>query len=816
MYRLIYKRDNITQELNDLISADLIEKANSAPVCTITMHKLTVDSIDQYATSNAAVMNATLTVYDEKNKIQFRGRMLSNEIDTDGFIEFVFESDLGRLNDAIMAPYTYAGSVGGFFGNILTAYNSTLNNPSMQFHRDTVDVVDVGETTEAQQRITRSSVDYDSCWNVLKDKLVDMLGGYITLRYDQNDNDKMYLGYRAFNIIDSSATATQTIEFGKNIIDISKKRNGENVVTNIIPLGAKDEDTGKRLTIASVNSGSDKLVLEEAYQWGNIQKLLTFDDVHDASILKKKAQKYINQLQSIDFVEKTVNTNAVDLGYVDNSIQRFKLYDVVHVISSIHQIDDYLLITERKRNLLEPSKDTINLGSQEARFTSMGGRNASVQVIQGGGAVIDLSNYYTKQEVDAKYSDLEFPISIMEYQFISPEWFGAKGDGITDDTEAVQMCFNLVSGNDRNVLFIGSYKITSPIVFNGSNLIIDFNGRSLIYTGTDYAIKINELNNARLSYIIIKNGSIDTNGGGIQVIDSSNVTIEKMVISHKGTTSNSIHFVNGWNNKVCDSHLLGKTGEKVGNGIKYDISTTSVSGVMNVTNTEFDNVLIQRFGTGIKFAGIAGGSFDSTMIKNIGISGSGIGMDFYKNINNVSIDTCRTESSTTAVKCDGDTCLTVNDYTCINTDFIINNGGTVVLAGYVQLNANSAAADNYVVHTNSGLIQVNGPVKKLGSHAKDINSCTGKILSNYKEFTGEISSLDSISPFKFQTVENGSGVLNLNNLDVPVGFEMFTYRKSGKSGWNLPDGTTSNYTTADYIYHFRKLSSGWAWTKSAK
>ena len=56
--------------------------------------------------------------------------------------------------------------------------------------------------------------------------------------------------------------------------------------------------------------------------------------------------------------------------------------------------------------------------------------------------------------------------------------FGAKGDGVTDDTAAIQAAIEFVKNAGRGEIFFptGTYIVSSPIIFY-SNMIIRGNGR---------------------------------------------------------------------------------------------------------------------------------------------------------------------------------------------------------------------------------------------------------------------------------------------------------------------------------------------------
>ena len=92
----------------------------------------------------------------------------------------------------------------------------------------------------------------------IKEDLVDDLGGYLRVR---NVNGTAYLDY----ISDYDNVSTQSIEFGENLLDFSRNTDVSDIATVFIPLGAKLEESPiaaleQRLTIESVNNGSDSLV----------------------------------------------------------------------------------------------------------------------------------------------------------------------------------------------------------------------------------------------------------------------------------------------------------------------------------------------------------------------------------------------------------------------------------------------------------------------------------------------------------------------------------------------------------------------------
>lgn len=92
--------------------------------------------------------------------------------------------------------------------------------------------------------------------------------------------------------------------------------------------------------------------------------------------------------------------------------------------------------------------------------------------------------------------------------YITPEMYGAVGDGVTDDTTAVQECLNHIG--TYTVAMFGKYLISSPVIIHGHELKIIGNG-IIIYNGKDYAIKMHGVFNSTFDLCMIS----APNGSGI-------------------------------------------------------------------------------------------------------------------------------------------------------------------------------------------------------------------------------------------------------------------------------------------------------------
>lgn len=302
-------------------------------------------------------LKSTVEVYQDSVLI-FRGRVLS---DTVGFYQnkdITCEGDLAFFNDTIMRPYAYEGSVVGFIQSIIDSHNAQVE-AEKQFTLGTLTV------TDPNDYIVRSSIEYEKTWDVINDKLLDLLGGYIMVRRQGGVN---YIDY----LEDSEYMSTQAIELGVNLLDTIKETRADEIITALIPLGAKLEDqegneTDERLTIAAINGGLDYVHDEAAVaQYGWIFATETWDDVTEATNLLTKANAKLATLVNLGV---SIDLRAIDLSMVDISIDELRIFEYVQITSAPHGLDTMARIDKLELNLLNPQKNTVTLGFGYDTFT---------------------------------------------------------------------------------------------------------------------------------------------------------------------------------------------------------------------------------------------------------------------------------------------------------------------------------------------------------------------------------------------------------------------------------------------------------------
>lgn len=332
-------------------------------------------------------MLSCIQVFQDSEEV-FSGRITGCKIDFYNRKQITCEGQLAYLNDSIQRPAEYHDvTVRGYLETLIAEHNKQVSKDK-QFK---VGIVTVTDGNDSLYRYTN----YNSTMKEIKEDLVDDLGGYLRVR---NVNGTAYLDY----IEDYENISKQSIEFGENLLDFSRNTDVTDIATVFIPLGAKLEESPiaaleQRLTIESVNGGSDSLVNSEAVKkFGYISKTITWDDVTTPQMLLYKANKYIADYQ---WDSMTLEVNAVDMHWTDADVEQFKLGDKIKVHSSLHGLDRYFPLSKMSIQLNSLSSSKFTLGT--VVNTKLTSRSQSISSVAGQAfEKIPLPSSIVKQAVD--------------------------------------------------------------------------------------------------------------------------------------------------------------------------------------------------------------------------------------------------------------------------------------------------------------------------------------------------------------------------------------------------------------------------------
>lgn len=295
----------------------------------------------------------------------FSGRVLNDETDFRNIKTIEVEGELSYLVDSNQRVSEYHDiSVHDYFSTIIEKHNGMVEEKK----RFKVGLVNVTDPNDSLYRFSN----YENTFDTIKDKLINRLGGYIRTRHTAEGKVIDYISdYENIN--------NQEINFGKNLLDLTKYVQGEDIATAIIPLGARfdqseeseseESDSERRLTIESVNDGVDYVYDEEAVElYGWIFDTVTWDDVTNAGNLLTKAKK---ELASRRLLSVRLELNAIDLHLLDVDIERIKLGDKIRVVSDPHGINQFMTVSKMILNPEDPAQNSICLGHSMTSLTEI-------------------------------------------------------------------------------------------------------------------------------------------------------------------------------------------------------------------------------------------------------------------------------------------------------------------------------------------------------------------------------------------------------------------------------------------------------------
>lgn len=300
-------------------------------------------------------LSSRITIYRD-GVLMWVGRPIESNTGIYNTVKWVCEDAMAYLCDSVYRPFEFNGSPTELFTDIINNHNGQVQ----EFQQITVGTVTV---TDPNDYIVRSSVDYATSWETVKEKLLG-LGGYLMLTYS---NGKPVLNWYA----SPPDTSTQVIEFGENIQSFTRAIYASETYTACVPLGVKDDD-GHRLTVSSVNNGSDTLINTSlAGQIGTIfapPELVTWEDVTLPENLKTKGLAWLNN-EGITLKDR-VELKAVDLHNADANIEAFQFLDHIVVSSAPHGLSATYILTEITTPLNDPSSSQITLGGERVTLVN--------------------------------------------------------------------------------------------------------------------------------------------------------------------------------------------------------------------------------------------------------------------------------------------------------------------------------------------------------------------------------------------------------------------------------------------------------------
>ena len=287
------------------------------------------------------------------NNVEFEGRVLlqTPKMDNNGIIykTVVCESYLGYLNDSVQSYETISGvSAEELFKKIINNHNSQVEN-SKKF---IIGEIKIGTSSSDNED---RYLNYEKTFDSINKNLIERFGGELRVR---KAGDNIYIDY----IKEIGEKKNTVIALANNLIAIEQEKDPSEIITRLIPVGAKLENSDERLTITSINGGINYVEDEEAIkEFGVIVDTVNFDDITEAIDLLNKAKSYLKENNKI---KKKYKIDALDLSTIDLNFDSFEVGNKYRVINSLMNIDEELRIIEKTLDINSPQNSSLTFGDK--------------------------------------------------------------------------------------------------------------------------------------------------------------------------------------------------------------------------------------------------------------------------------------------------------------------------------------------------------------------------------------------------------------------------------------------------------------------
>ena len=345
-----------------------------------------------------------VNLYDDE--IEFEGRVLtvSNKMTSTGFVqEVVCEDFLSFLHDSTQHYQKFKNTgAEAYLREILSQHNAQVED----YKQIRLGTVTVKSLTDKPWRY----LGYESTWDTIRERIVANIGGYLTLR---RENDGFYLDWAS----SIGKNQDSPIQLGRNIKSASREVSFDGIATQIMPIGADENNsqnenkeeqgsdvTRKQIDISSVNGG--KMWLEDAElvaKFGIIRKPVIWTEIDNAQVLKNRGLQYLRN-QKIALAKWTVA--AVERYLIDSRYVKFKIGNTHPILNAPLSGIERLQIIEKKIDVLNPQSVDLVIGSKS--------QSLSAYQLQSQEAVESIERVKANQDIESKREKLSTLTSELE------------------------------------------------------------------------------------------------------------------------------------------------------------------------------------------------------------------------------------------------------------------------------------------------------------------------------------------------------------------------------------------------------------------
>lgn len=298
MYRMLYNDSFLFDPFDEtriVSSASITTNVNAASYLDFTIaatHPL-YDTIEQ--------RSGIITLYSDNEKL-FQGQITSIDMDMDGNKSVTCSSALDWLKDVQLRPYSTdqaecneyefkldkaPDALDAYFQWLIDQYNAQ-NKDNRYF---TINVNQAADLTN-RNIVYFASTSPRSVADAIEEDILKTFGGYLVLRYD---DDQLILDLYS----DIHEMNEQVIDYGENILDISRNESTDDQYTAVYPIGKTPQYTAVQQKYHDEKDAYDEMMKRR-------------DETEKAAINKLKKEEEAEQKRITGITDKKAKRAAQD------------------------------------------------------------------------------------------------------------------------------------------------------------------------------------------------------------------------------------------------------------------------------------------------------------------------------------------------------------------------------------------------------------------------------------------------------------------------------------------------------------------------
>lgn len=375
---------------------DSIEGAEDAPYVTNQTLELEKNQIgyyecdipytvwhDRYGIQPDDLVERQIDVMvEEDDEILFMGYLTEKEIVFDRALHIYMTGILGTLdeNQMMLEPRSYmlTCNTDGTWTSIVNEPDAA--NPSLWYalHSNSFSTNNIGVYTGDAPTVQRGTIkdlsdegwQIGTAWSFIQKYFLDEYDGYLYVHYDRNPKYPGHVEPRMEYKLDVPTTTVQTIEYGKNLLDLEvSSKLPSDFCNNVFARGTNTTTKGfwifkKTKTTQLIASAYN---YESEQKYGEVSYCLMMDGNTTQDGLKQAAQEELDshpqepevslQLTAFDRVDAGVQTDRI--GFMKKS----------HVLSGPHGIDGWYVCTKVSFDPADPGNKQYTYGNPPKKLT---------------------------------------------------------------------------------------------------------------------------------------------------------------------------------------------------------------------------------------------------------------------------------------------------------------------------------------------------------------------------------------------------------------------------------------------------------------